>query len=232
MMQKSKRLNLIKEFLMKKKDVQISEFTSIIDASESTIRRDIKELAQTGFLKENYGSVILSESNIADVLLSDRLTKNIEVKNKIARKAAAKISDNDFVFIDAGSTTFQLIKYITANNITIITNGINIASESANMGYDVQLIGGTLKKVTMAVVGELAVQNIGNYYFDISFIGTNAISEIGYSTPDIREGVLKKQVAKNSRRSFILGDTSKVGKVTSFIFARVDECELISELEE
>ncbi|MGD9910583.1 MAG: DeoR family transcriptional regulator, partial [Candidatus Izemoplasmatales bacterium] len=91
MMQKSKRLTQIKEYVSKHKDIQISELASFIDASESTIRRDIKDLALEGFLEERYGSIVLREKNTTDVFLDDRLTQNVDQKNIAAKKAAALI---------------------------------------------------------------------------------------------------------------------------------------------
>jgi DeoR family fructose operon transcriptional repressor len=228
-MHKTKRLTIIKEFLLEKKDVQISDIAKIIDVSESTIRRDIKDLAKVGFLKEEYGSVVLVEHNETDILLDERYSQNTWAKHKIAKKAAALITDDSFVYIDAGSTTFHITKYIEAKNVTVVTNGLNIASEMAVLGHKVYLLGGEVKGVTMAIVGEEAVYNLKHYNFDISFIGANGINEVGYSTPDIREGIVKKTAVKQSRTSYVVADSSKYDKVTSFIFADRDECVLITE---
>lgn len=229
-MQKSKRLSIIKDIMLEKKDVQISEINELIpDVSESTIRRDIKDLAANNFLKEVYGSVVLVEKNDGDVLLSERTSKNIEAKTKIAKEAANLIQDNSFVYIDAGSTTSHIVQHLSAKNVTFVTNGINIATELGLQNYKVYLVGGEVKTITMAIVGEQAVHNISNYHFDISFIGANGISEVGYSTPDIREGILKKSVINRSRTAYILADKSKYDKTTSFVFASRKECVLITE---
>ncbi len=228
-MQKSKRIKIIKKFINEHKDVQISDINKIIDVSESTIRRDIKELAEEGFLKELYGSVILLEQNEADILYDERIDKNIKVKNMIAKKAVRYIKDHSFIYIDAGSTTIQMVKFIENKNITVVTNGVDTAFELAKRGITTQLIGGELKAVTMAMVGEVAIENLNSYHFDMCFMGANGINDLFYSTPDIKEGMIKKKVIKQSRKAFVLADQSKMFKITSYMFAERDECILITE---
>jgi DeoR family fructose operon transcriptional repressor len=201
-----------------------------LDVSESTIRRDIKKLAKDGFLKELYGSIVLLEMHNEDILLYDRLKENVEAKNKIGKKAARIIEDNSIVYLDAGSTTFHMIKYIKAKNVRFVTNGINIGLELLRYGHKAYIIGGEMKLVTLAIIGEQAVDAITNYHFDLAFIGANAVDKHGYSTPDPNEGVIKKQAIKNSKQSIILADSSKLNSTTKFQFAKRENARLISEI--
>jgi DeoR family fructose operon transcriptional repressor len=229
-MQKSKRLEIIKDYLKTHKEVQINDFSNVLDVSESTIRRDIKKLAKDGFLKELYGSIVLLEMYNEDILLYDRLKENVEAKNKIGKKAARIIEDNSIVYLDAGSTTFHMIKYIKAKNVRFVTNGINIGLELLRYGHKAYIIGGEMKLVTLAIIGEQAVDAITNYHFDLAFIGANAVDKHGYSTPDPNEGVIKKQAIKNSKQSIILADSSKLNSTTKFQFAKRENARLISEI--
>ncbi|MFP4078558.1 MAG: DeoR/GlpR family DNA-binding transcription regulator [Candidatus Izemoplasmataceae bacterium] len=227
-MQKSKRLSIIKDYLRTHKDIRISDLNGILDVSESTIRRDIKNLADEGFLKELYGSVVLLEKNQPDTFLKERLEQNIDAKKTIGREAASRISDGDFIYIDAGSTTFHMVKYITAKNLTVVTNGHNIAEELLKYDIPCILLGGELKPLTLAVVGEIALENLRHYNFDVAFMGTNGISKAGYSTPDIKEGTLKKEVIAHSRKRYVLSDQTKMNLTTAYIFSDRESCELIT----
>jgi DeoR family fructose operon transcriptional repressor len=60
-------------------------------------------------------------------------------------------------------------------------------------------------------------------------IGTNGISKVGYSTPDLKEGVIKKTAIEHSKRSYVLSDTSKWDMTSSFVFAPLDQAVWISE---
>ncbi|MFP4287412.1 MAG: DeoR/GlpR family DNA-binding transcription regulator [Candidatus Izemoplasmataceae bacterium] len=228
-MQKSKRLNLIKDYIKTHKDVKITELNDLLDVSESTIRRDVKDLAHEGFLKELYGSVIYIEKNQPDTYLNERLKQKLEVKEVIGAKAAKLIEDDDTIYIDSGSTTFYMIRYITASNITIITNGIHIASEALNYHLNTYLIGGELKPLTNALVGEIALESLNHFQFDKCFMGANGFTQKGYSTPDIKEGIIKKHVISRSRKKYICADLSKEHIHTAYLFAKKSDCQLISE---
>jgi DeoR family transcriptional regulator, fructose operon transcriptional repressor len=229
-MQKSKRLEIIKDYMKTHKDVQINEFSKVLDVSESTIRRDIKKLAKAGFLKELYGSIVLIETRNEDILLYDRLNENVDAKDKIGKKAARLIEDNSLVYLDAGSTTFHMVKFIRAKNVRFVTNGINIGLELLRHGLKAHIIGGEMKLVTLAIIGEQAVDSITNYQFDLAFIGANGVDKNGYSTPDPNEGVIKKQAIKNSKQAIILADSSKLNITTKFQFAKREQARLISEI--
>lgn len=228
-MQKSKRQSMVIEFVKKYRDVQISEIAIHVESSQSTIRRDIKELVKEGLIKEVYGSVIYIDQNEADIERKMRSDVHKNAKEVIGKKAADLITDGQFVFIDAGSTTFQMIKHIHASGCTFVTGGIDIASELLKHGLNVIILGGPIKPITEAVVGEQAVDMLKNFYFDLAFIGTNGISDVGYSTPDPREGIIKKIVIDRARYAYILSDTSKQDKTTSYVFGTLSQATLITE---
>ena len=227
-MQKSKRLGIIRQYLLIHKDVKIEDLIDLIKVSESTIRRDVKFLANEGFLKEFYGSLVLVERDSENLELYDRLTLNYEAKNEIAKKAAGYIKNDMTVFFDSGSTTFHTIKHITAKNAIFITNGINIAIELARLGFHVQIIAGTLKMINLTIVGETAVNSLSNYHFDLALLGANGFDNEGYSTPDYREGIIKQTIIKQSKKTFVLIDQSKYNKKTNYQFAKIKECGLIT----
>jgi len=228
--QRSKRLALIKDYVLKHKDVKITELNQVIDASESTIRRDIKTLAQDGFLNELYGSVVLNVQNSPDTFFQERLNQNVSIKKDIGLKAAKTIKDQDVIYIDAGSTTFHMVEAIEAKDITVVTNSIHIAENLANRHINTYIVPGNLKPLTMAIVGEQALEYVRTYNFDKCFMGTNGISKKGYSTPDVKEGILKKAVINHSRECFVLSDSSKDNVSTAYIFASLERCTLIKNI--
>ena len=228
-MQKSLRIKLIKDFILEKKDIQISELKSVLDVSESTIRRDIKSLSNEGFLRELHGSIVLNEKKFVDTILRERLETNVEAKLIIGQKAAMYIQDGDFVYLDAGSTTFYVPRYIQAKDVKIVTNGIDNAVEAAQYGFDVMLIGGDVKLTTMAIVGEKAIEELEKYHFDIALMGANGFDGKGFSTPDIKEGLIKKMAMRQASTFYVCVDSSKEEILTHYRFAKYDPSKLITE---
>jgi len=228
-MMKQARLRKIKQYMEKHKVATIDDFKPFLNVSESTIRRDVKTLVQQGVLSEAHGSVELIEKNEVDRFINLRLQEGTEAKDKIGQKAAQMIPDDAFIYIDAGSTTFHMIKHLKANNITVCTNGINIAVELAKYNIHTMVLSGTVKPTTLAIVGEEAVESIQNFNFDLAFMGTNGVSNKGFSTPDIKEGVLKKHVMLNARRNVVLAEANKQDITTAYIFAARDAAQYINE---
>ncbi len=230
-MQKSKRIQLIYAYIKEHKDVQINDLSSHIEASQSTIRRDIKDLASKGLVTELYGSVILNDKNDTDILIKQRKSMQSNEKQAIGKKAAKLILNDSFVYIDAGTTTKTMIQNIKATGCKFVTNGMDIALSLMHEGFDAYIVGGQIKPITEAVVGEFALDYLRLLHFDIAFIGANGVSSLGYSTPDEKEGLIKRQAIKQSRKSYILADTTKMNKTTSFIFAKEDDAFWINESE-
>ena len=101
------RFSLILEQLNRKRTVTVQELCEGLNTSESTIRRDLTELDRMGRLNKVHGGATLPDSRfLADEpTMKAKETLAVEQKCSIARAAAQLINADDFVFIDAGSTT-------------------------------------------------------------------------------------------------------------------------------
>ena len=203
-----------------------------IDASESTVRRDLLELDRLGKLNRVHGGATLTDRqfvlNEADI--EEKIRKNVNEKKAIAEFAAMQIQDGDFVYLDAGTTTLLMIDFITARDAQFVTNGIVHARNLAARGLRTHVLGGELKSSTEAVVGAEAVQALQNYNFSKAFLGTNGIHpKFGYTTPDSDEALLKTAAMERSFVKYIVSDYSKFGKVTTVTFAQLDEAAIITD---
>ena len=219
------RRTKILEQLEKQGTVSVIQLSELFDASESTIRRDLVVLSNLGKLNKIHGgATVLSQEflKIEDDIEAKSL-KNVDEKLAIAKYAAAQINDDDFVFIDAGSTTFLMTSFIENSKATFVTNGIAHARALAKKGCKVMVIGGELKQSTEAIIGIVAATNLQKYNFSKAFIGANGVSEKqGLTTPDTEEATLKAVAIERSFVSYILCDSSKFNKVTAVTFAPID----------
>lgn len=140
------------------------------------------------------------------------------------------IQDEDFVFIDAGTSTEMLINYISSSKAAFVTNGILHAKKLVACGLKTYVIGGVIKPVTEAVVGADAVTNMKKYNFTKAFLGTNGIHvEFGYTTVDVEEAMMKIEAVNRSRTSFILADHTKFDKITAVTFAPIEKAQIITD---
>lgn len=158
------RFALILEQLNEQRTVTVQQLCEALHTSESTIRRDLTELDRQGRLTKVHGGATLPDSRfLADEpTMEAKETLAVAEKRSIAAVAAALITAEDFVFIDAGTTTLELVRALTgaALKATYVTNGVAHARLLAQKGCRVYLPGGLLRPQTEAIVGAPAVSSI------------------------------------------------------------------------
>lgn len=212
--------------------VTVNELTQITDTSESTIRRDLVALSKMGKLKKVHGGAVTIESGIMlkEPDVQEKMKLNSSAKELIAKYAAASICKNDFVFIDAGTTTEKMIAHITQKDATFVTNAFNHAHLLARRGFKVYLTGGEVKTSTEALVGVNCIEAISHYNFTKCFLGTNGIDvETGFTTHNIDEASIKRIASQRSYVTYILADHSKFGKSAAVNFASIKDACIITD---
>lgn len=211
--------------------VTVQQLMTELDASESTVRRDLNTLDANGQLTKVHGGAILKKVaySTKDDDVVNRKEKNRDAKNKIAKYAAELITAGDFVYLDAGTTTELMIEYITSRQAVFVTNAISHAKRLAERGFTVYLLGGEFKAITEAIVGEEAVATLDKYNFTKGFWGANGVSiQKGYSTPELKEAMVKKKSMENCMERYILADDSKFSQISSVSFAPFESATVIT----
>ena len=122
----------------------IQELMTALDASESTFRRDLITMDENGLLTKVHGGAIARRPSVSthDEDVRNRKTMNAEQKNAIAKYAASLIRPDDFVYLDAGTSTEAMIPFIKETQAVFVTNAISHAKRLAERGFTVYLLGG------------------------------------------------------------------------------------------
>ena len=176
----------------------IQELMTALDASESTVRRDLITMDENGLLTKVHGGAIARRPSVSthDEDVRNRKTMNAEQKNAIAKYAASLIRPDDFVYLDAGTSTEAMIPFIKETQAVFVTNAISHAKLLAEKGCRVYLLGGEFKSQTEAIVGE--------------------------------EAMVKKYSMKNCKRCYILADASKFDQLSSVKFADFEQATILT----
>lgn len=225
------RQQAILEVVEQQKSVTVQELMKLLDISESTIRRDLNTLDKEGRLVKVHGGAMAigGSYHSKDDAIEYRKEINREEKTRIARYAAALIEEQDVVYLDAGTTTELMIDYITAANVTFVTNSFAHAKRLSAKGYKTYVIGGEFKPVTEAIVGEEAILSLDKYNFTKGFWGTNGVTKTnGFSTPDVKEAMVKKKSMQKTKQCFIVCDSSKFGEICTISFADFHAARIIT----
>ncbi len=218
--------------LEEKGTVTVLELVDMLNTSESTIRRDLAALDHNGRLKKVHGGAIKLDGtmvlNEPDITEKEKLFA--KEKEQIAQYAAKTIKKNDFIFLDAGTTTEKMIEYINEKTATFVTNGFNHARLLAARGFKVYLAGGEVKHTTEAIVGDSCIEMLKSYNFTKCFLGTNGISvQRGFTTHNIDEASVKRVAVERGYVSYVLADHSKFDRVAAVSFAQISRACIITD---
>lgn len=220
--ERQKKISLI---LNKNGSIKVNELSEYFKVSEATIRRDLQEMENRKMLKRTHGGAVKIDITNFEPSFIEKKDEKHGPKLAIAKYAASIIKDGDTIVLDSGTTTLEIAKNISAKNLTVITNSIDIAEELSN-NKDLELIiaGGTLRFNTRAMVGRIC-ENVFQYFrVDKAFIGSNGISAIeGITTPNFVEAQTKKAMIGAANKVFIVADSSKFENVCLSVICEVKD---------
>lgn len=227
------RHRLILQLLKEKGIIKIQEIMELTCSSESTIRRDLSQLEEQKFLKRIHGGASRLQGKLQEPSMMEKSSKNLHEKQLIAKYAAGLVEEGDCIYLDAGSTIFEMIDSLP-NDIVVVTNGFMHLPGLLNKGISTFLIGGFAKQKTNALIGRGALESLEFYRFDKCFMGVNGIHpQFGFTTPDQEEAMVKQKAVFLSREAFVLADSTKFSEISFAKIADIHEASIITnELEE
>jgi DeoR family fructose operon transcriptional repressor len=215
-----------------KEIVYISDLIPILeDTSESTIRRDLKNLADEGKIELLQGGAAkLKRTSSYDMPLESKKFLHIDEKEEIARCAANLVSDGEVIYIDSGTTTLGLVKYLKNKKIRIVTTNTAIVNLLQGVTFSCHIIGGDVEVSLASTVGPVTENQLRELYFDKAFLGATGFGlKSGITTPDFRESSKKKIVMHNSAKVYVLADSSKYNKQALCKAFELNQCVIITD---
>lgn len=195
--------------------VQVKDLSLRFKTSEVTIRTDLKELHERGLAYKSHGGAVLPSLVSGEPTLQEKFSQQADEKSRIGAAAAELINDGETIILDSGTTTHEIAKRIKERkDLTVITNGINIASELAGFrGIQVILLGGIMRHGSLSVVGHFAEQMLTQLTADKLFIAADGCTlEFGISTPKFEESRINQEMVSIAREKFLVADSSKFGR--------------------
>ena len=219
----SQRRGQILTELFDKKHVTVRGLADRMDVSEATVRRDLKTLADQHDVQLVHGGATLPQHR--DYSFRAKADRNPEAKRTIGRLAAEFVPDGDQIFVDSGTTCFQLVAALQGrDNVSVLTTSLRIATELTVPGLNMILLGGQYRAVRRDTVGPVAIHAIEHLRGYIAFIGTDGMStDFGPAASDIDSAHLYQLIVENARETVLLADQSKFSAPSLFRIARWEQ---------
>ena len=220
-------LNIIQD----NNSARVTDLAKRFSVSTETIRKDLIVLEESGLVVRGHGGAIISEGHY-DLPLGIKLQTNNESKRTITEKCVSLLSGKSSVFIGPGSTETMISKLLLRrNDIKIFTNSIMIAQiycDSKMNNNNVIFLGGSIESISMGTVGSLTLDSIDAMFFDYAILGTSGFEKMeGPSTFSYGELSVNKKVIQRSRKSIVIGDSSKFNRTSLFLYARWEEVDIL-----
>ncbi|MEK5230949.1 DeoR/GlpR family DNA-binding transcription regulator [Lysinibacillus sp. FSL K6-0232] len=217
----------ILQFIRQHKVVKLVTLTKEFNVSMETIRRDIQQLIQDNKIEKFYGGVKYIEpvEGIIDQRLHERLTE----KTAIAKACASLVQDGECIFIDSGTTTYQMTPFLLEKEkLTVITNSLPVAFDLIGSTIEVILIGGKVRHSEKSVTSNDFLFRFDHLNINKAFICASGVSlKKGISDFNLEEAMTRKQIIAISQAVYIAADSSKFNKDVAIQVCSINDIDLL-----
>jgi len=194
--------------------VSIPELRDALDVSESTIRRDLEALEDSGDAKRTHGGVF--STGPATSVKQFETSKNPgqwEKKRSIAASAVQLIEDHDTLLLDGGSTTYELARQLVGRPLQIVTNSLPVANLFASSDtVELVLLGGSLQHRSGVTMGNSANQMLQSIHVQKAFLSVAGINSKGFYNSNMLLVETERAMMLCAEQTIIVADSSKFGR--------------------
>ncbi|WP_336921064.1 DeoR/GlpR family DNA-binding transcription regulator [Aquipuribacter sp. SD81] len=220
------RQHSIAELAMADGRVDVGDLADRFQVTTETIRRDLAHLQEQRLVRRTHGGAVPWERWRYEPSVAVRDTEHPQEKQRIAQRAVAELQGEATLLIDSGTTTAQVARMLPHDRpLTVVTNSIPVMQALVhNEAVEVVLLGGRVKKSTLAIVDPTGADELSRIVVDLAFVGSDGVSpEHGFTTPHREEVEIKRAMLRAARRAVVLVDHSKFGNDHLHRIARVEE---------
>ncbi len=225
------RQSKIMELIKRDGLVTVDSLSKILEVSVITIRRDLSMLEEKGVLERTHGGAVLAPQIEREFNYSEKDRINTEQKEAIGRAAAELVEDGDTVFINSGSTSYQVIRFLKGRqDVRIITNNAAaVADFGGKLGVELILTGGVYRHQSNCLIGDFAVSTINQVFASKIIMGVDGLCfDAGLTSPVYQEaGITRVMIDRTQGSVICVADTSKIGKVTNFVTAPLSKVDIL-----
>ncbi len=223
------RQSHIIQYIEQRLSVSVKELSDKFKVSSMTIRRDLDALEKRGLVVRVHGGVIIPKMP-PSLREEVRAAMNVVQKSNIAEAAARLVKDGQTIFIDAGTTTVEMVNHLkNRQGLTVVTNSVKVLYALAESpGINLIGLGGAVFGGAWSFVGPLTETAIRHFHSELAFLGITSLSlEHGLTEVNYFEGDIKSLIIKQSQRVVLLADSSKFEKVSPHSVAALSDIDVI-----
>lgn len=215
------RRDFIYRYVHEKNVASFNELAELMSVSHMTVRRDIQLLEEEGKVITINGGVKLNNQLKLELPWREKAELHHDIKRDMGQLAAMLIEPGQTLYLDAGTSLFEVAKAIVASqcfNLTIVTNDFSISHYLMDMQHiTLYHTGGLVDQRNRSCLGKSAADFLRTINIDVAFLSSSSWdTQRGMSTPNEGKATVKEAALTVSRRRVLVCDSSKFGKYGMF----------------
>jgi DeoR/GlpR family transcriptional regulator of sugar metabolism len=218
----------IENYLQKVEFASLDELSQQVNASASTIRRDLSAMEAAGNIRRTHGGARLVAPRTDEFSFLHRGLNQQEDKERIGAACEDLIENNQTVICDAGTTVFIVAKHLESRTPQILTNSLPIATYYAsNSHLEVILSGGVIYPRLGVLVGPLAVDAFRRMNVDVAIMGAGGLTEEGATNSHVLLIDIQRAMMAAATKVILCLDASKIGRKSVTHLCGLDQIDVL-----
>ena len=212
---------------------RVSDLAGQFGVSGVTIRKDLVALESEHRLVRTHGGAIAVDRSRPELSFDIRERLQADEKGLIGAAAAALVHDGESLVMDASTTALSVARHLKAragwSHLTILTNGLRLASEVAgHPGFTVLMLGGRVRWEALSVVGQLGDGLFRRINVQKAFLGAAGFTPgSGLADATEEEAQIKRSMVGAAREVIAIVDHTKWERAAFATFCRTDQISLV-----
>ena len=224
----AQRKKLILSRLAAEGQIVAKDLAQELGTSEDTIRRDLRELAESGKLQRVHGGALPASAAVGDLHVREQVSSKDKIE--LGRAGAAMIRPRQVVILDGGTTALQVASHLAPDlRATIVTHSPTVAVEAAKHPHvDIIMLGGRLFRHSMVNVGAALIDAASRLRADVYFMGVTGVHpDAGLTTGDSEEAAVKRALHERAAETIVLASAEKLIAASPFLVTPLKDITLL-----
>jgi len=212
---------------------RVSDLAAQFRVSAVTIRKDLVVLETEQRILRTHGGAITIDRSRPELSFEIRERLQADEKLRIGAAAAALVHDGESIVMDASTTALSVARHLKArrdwSQVTVITNGLRLASELAgHPGITVLMLGGRVRWEALSVVGDLGDGLFSRINVQKAFLGAAGFTpESGLADATDEEAQIKRSMVAATREVIAIVDHTKWERAAFATFCPTDRINIV-----
>ena len=222
------RRSRLLELIRQRGFASLPDLAEKLAVSESTVRRDLDFLEESGVAQRTHGGVFYTGASPKLAHFDQRQALHWDKKRQIAVAASGLIDDNDTILLDGGSTTYELAQLLVGRPLQVVTNSLPVANLfTSSENADLVLIGGYIHAKTGVSLGPYANQMLAGLNVRRAVLSVAGINERGAYNSNLLLVETERAMMDSAEEVIVVADSTKFGHTSLAQLCKLDAIDVL-----